>query len=203
MSHPNSVTTITTHTLAESAHTHGTSPMKGRSGVDAVCAVAQSSKGSLLLLAHGVRAKGPGAQSGHRAQAEAVVALHEGWGVHSVKAHALHEPSTLVVVPLTGHKLPVGGPGPDRLGGVARAAHGIGVTEATQAVAGVHILCVGVVVWRFGVKGSPGEGAVLQDVDLVVRALRAAVSNLCRHSRGSGQKGNRATAGAGVVRQVC
>jgi hypothetical protein len=106
------------------------------------------------------------------------VALHKGWGEHRLKAHALHEPSTFVVVPLAGHPLPVGGPGAHRLGGVAGAAHGIGVTEATEAVAGIHILCIGVVVGLLGVKRSPGEGAVLQDVDLVVRTLGATVSNL-------------------------
>lgn len=68
-----------------------------------------------LVTAHGVRAEGPGAQGGHGPQAETVIALDKAGCPHVVKAHALHEASALAVVPVAGHKLPVGGPGADSL----------------------------------------------------------------------------------------
>jgi hypothetical protein len=94
------------------------------------------------------------------------------------------------VVPLAGHPLPVGGPGADGLGGDTGAAHGIWVTETAQTVPGVDILGVGVVVGFLGVKRSPGERPVLQDVDLVVGALGAAVTNL-QEKGGKGRRRQR------------
>jgi hypothetical protein len=94
------------------------------------------------------------------------------------------------VVPLAGHPLPVGGPGADGLRGDTGAAHGIWVTETAQTVPGVDILGVGVVVGFLGVKRSPGERPVLQDVDLVVGALGAAVTNL-QEKGGKGRRRQR------------
>jgi len=118
------------------------------------------------------------AQLGDGAHGERVDALCPLGGEHGAVAHAAHEVGALVVGVAAGDPLPVGGPGPDVLKAELAAAHVAGVGEAAEAVLGVDVGGVIVVVLDGRVEGGKGEGAVLQQVDVVVLALAAAVAHL-------------------------